>query len=141
MGAFLGPLSHSERGGGFTLIEILVSLAIAIILVSTAIPFYTAYLAKSRQQDALVQLTAIRQAEEVYRLQHQTYTGDLDNVNLSWRKPKVPPHRYSYSVEAGWTSTDYTVCAKGNIDSDPYDDVWTIDQNGSLINVQNDVDN
>jgi type IV pilus assembly protein PilE len=141
MGAFTGPLSRIGRAGGFSLTELLVSLVIVAIIVSIAYPMYTGYVTKSRQQDAQVQLTAIRQAEEMYKLQYHTYTGDLNNPNLSWRRPVMPPHKYTYSIDAGWTTTSYTAKATGNIDGDLYKDVWIIDQNGSLMNTHNDANN
>jgi type IV pilus assembly protein PilE len=141
LGAFSGPLFRFGRGGGFTLIELLISLVVIAILATIAYPIYTGYVAKSKQQDAQVQLTAIRQAEEMYKLQYHTYTGDLNNSSLSWRNPMTPPHKYSYSIDIGWTSTTYTARASGNIDGDPYIDIWIIDQNGSLMNIQNDLNN
>jgi type IV pilus assembly protein PilE len=126
---------------GFTLIELIITLTIVMILSVIAYPLYIGYVTKSRQHDAQVQLTAIRQAEEMYKLQYHTYTGDLDNPNLPWRRPLTPPHKYAYSIDAGWSTTTYTAKATGNIDGDLNKDVWIIDQNGSLMNTQNDVTN
>ena len=75
----------------------------------------------------------------MYKLQFNTYTNDLSNVNFSWKAPVSPPHRYIYSVLAGWSSATYTAQASGDIDSDSYSDVWTMDQDGTLLNTKNDV--
>jgi type IV pilus assembly protein PilE len=125
----------------FTLVELLITLAVLAILCSIAFPLYTGYVTKSRQQDALVQLTAIRQAEEMYKLQYSTYTNNLTNANFSWRAPVAPPHKYNYSVLAGWSATTFTAQANGDIDQDGYSDAWTIDQDGTLTNTNNDVSN
>jgi type IV pilus assembly protein PilE len=133
------PLPLSIRGGGFTLIELLIAMAVVAITAVIAVPMYTRYVAQARQQDAKVQLTAIRQAEEMYRLQYGTYTNNLANLNFSWRAPTAPPHRYTYSVLAGWSATTFTARATGNIDGDATIDTWTIDENDALTPTIDDV--
>jgi hypothetical protein len=73
-------------------------------------------------------------------LQFNTYTSNLANASFSWKAPANPPHRYMYSILAGWSSATYTAQASGDIDQDGYSDVWTIDQDGVLLNTKNDVD-
>ncbi len=63
-----------KRKNGFTLIELLVTIAVMSTIVVIALPQYSKYVAKSRQQDAKGQLMAIRQAQEIYKLQYGTYT-------------------------------------------------------------------
>src|SRR5512135_5303 len=85
-GVFSGPLHLFlfEREGGFTLIELLVTMAILAIVVSIAVPTYTRYVSRARQEDARVQLTAIRQAQEMYKLQHSTYTDQTGQLS-GWK--------------------------------------------------------
>lgn len=118
----------------FTLTELLIAMAILAILASFAVPSYSRYVARSRQQDAKSQLMAIRQAQEIYRLQYGGYT---DNTALlsGWLGTL---NRYAFSVIAA-DSTTFAACATGNIDGDATKDVWQIDQSGMMTNTTDDV--
>lgn len=71
------------KANGFTLIEVMITLAIAAIIAMIAIPTYTRYLEKSRRtegQTALLELAS--KMERYYTLNH-TYVGaTLSNVNM-----------------------------------------------------------
>ena len=61
------------RSHGFTLLELLVALTIAMILAAIAIPRYQEYRGRAFDQRALSDLTAIALAEEAYFLDHEEY--------------------------------------------------------------------
>jgi prepilin-type N-terminal cleavage/methylation domain-containing protein len=130
------PLPLLNGGRGFTLIELLITMAILAIVVSIALPMYTRYVARARQEDARVQLTAIRQAQEMYKLQYNTYT-DQTSLLSGW---KATSGRYAFSI-TGFSPTTFAAQADGNIDGDATHDIWTIDQEGSLNNTTDDVKN
>ena len=114
------------------LVTIAVMSAIAVI----ALPQYSRYVAKSRQPDAQGQLMAIRQAQEIYKLQYGTYTSATGALS-GWQDTVG---RYTFAITAA-TATTFGASATGNIDSDATLDVWTIDQDGALLNTTNDVNN
>jgi type IV pilus assembly protein PilE len=122
------------RDKGFTLIELLISLVIIGLLAAIAVPSYTRYTAKSRQSDAQAQLAAVRQAEEIYKFQYGSYTTTTGSLS-GWLGTKG---YYTFSVIAA-NATTFTARASGNIDQDTTVDVWTMDQDGTLTNVTNDV--
>ncbi|ARN75476.1 type IV pilin protein [Oceanicoccus sagamiensis] len=62
---------------GFTLLELLVVVAILGVLFSIAMPQYTAYTLRANRQDAFSILTAIRFAQEGYKADNGTYSADL----------------------------------------------------------------
>jgi prepilin-type N-terminal cleavage/methylation domain-containing protein len=126
----------SVRRSGFTLVEVLVALAILGILAVIAAPSYMKYVARGRQADAKTQLTAIRQAQEIYKLQHGTYTTGTGALS-GWKSSQG---RYTFSVTSA-TTTAFTAQASGNIDGDATTDVWTMNQDGTLTNVTNDTEN
>ena len=124
------------RRSGFTLIELLVVVVIMGFLTALVLPYYGRNVAKSRQADAKAQLAAIQQGQEIYKFQYGAYTtntalipGWLNTVN-----------RYTFTMVAA-TANGFTAQAQGNIDNDATQDQWTIDQNGTLTNVVNDVTN
>lgn len=129
------PLSLAKGERAFTLVELLVTVVIVGVIAAIAIPIYTKYVAKARQQDARGQLTAIRQAQEIYKLQYSAYT--TNTALLSGWKSSLG--RYTFSI-TGAAATTFTAQASGNIDGDATIDVWTIDEAGNLVNTTNDVE-
>jgi type IV pilus assembly protein PilE len=121
---------------GFSLIELLIALVLVGLLAAIGLPVYSKYVARSRQADAKAQLTQIRQAEEIFKFQNGTYTTTTASLS-GWR---ATVGRYTFSIAAA-DATTFTARAQGNIDSDATIDVWTMDQDGTLTNTVNDVDN
>jgi type IV pilus assembly protein PilE len=70
------------RPSGFTLLELMISLAVVGILVGIAYPSYQGNVRKSRRSDAADAATAVLQAEESWRANNATY-GTLANINVS----------------------------------------------------------
>jgi type IV pilus assembly protein PilE len=60
---------------GFTLIELMVAVAIVAILTAAAIPSYTSYVMKSRRPDAKQALLDFAAREERYYTLNNTYTS------------------------------------------------------------------
>ena len=125
-----------KRKNGFTLIELLITIAVMSLIVAIALPQYSKYVAKSRQQEAKAQLMAVRQAQEIYKLQYSAYTSVTANLS-GW---KGTSGSYTFAVTAAGAAT-FAASATGNIDNDGTNDVWTMDQDGNLLNTSNDVDN
>jgi type IV pilus assembly protein PilE len=128
------PLSSLNRIRGFTLVELLITVVIVGVIAAIALPMYTRYVATARQQDAKAQLTAVRQAQEIYKLQYGGYTNDTSLLS-GWQSTLG---KYTFSITSA-TATLFTAQASGNIDSDATLDVWTINESGSLLNTTNDV--
>ena len=82
---------------GFTLIELLVVVLIIGILAAVAVPKYKKAVAKSRTTEALSMLQSIRQAQEVYYLEKQTYAGDIALLDV-----EVPSNR----IASTWMGVD-----------------------------------
>ncbi len=64
-----------NRQRGFTLIEIMIVVAIVAILSSVAMPMYTSYMARGKLVDAQSTLTAARVAMEQFYQDNRTYAG------------------------------------------------------------------
>ena len=69
---------------GFTLIEMLVVLAILAVLTSMAIVFHRHALAKAQSVEAEVVLAEISRLEAVYHANHGVYTDDLKALGLAF---------------------------------------------------------
>lgn len=64
-----------RRNAGFTLIELMLVVAIVAILATIALPSYQGYLVKTRRMDAMATLQEFANAMERYRLSNNTYIG------------------------------------------------------------------
>jgi general secretion pathway protein G len=81
----------SRRDAGFTLLEMLVVLAIMGLLAAIVAPQVLKYLGSSRVQTAKVQIHNITSALELYRLDVGRYpTGD-EGLNALVTQPASPP--------------------------------------------------
>lgn len=99
-----------RRARGFTLIELMVTVAIAAILASVSIPMYRDYVLRSRIIDATSKLSDFRVRMEQYFMDNRTYA---DGGKCGVADPKD-------NDEAGFTiactdasATAYTATAKG----------------------------
>jgi len=64
-----------KRRGGFTLIELMITVAIIAILSAIAMPSYLDYVRKGKRADARAQIQAASIAQEKYRLNNATYAN------------------------------------------------------------------
>lgn len=64
-------------GQGFTLVEVMMTLAIAAVMAGVAYPSYMSQVRKTRRTDAMVALMQVEQAQERWRATHAGYAADL----------------------------------------------------------------
>ena len=140
-----------EKGQkGFTLIELMIVIAIIGILAAVAIPNYLNYTRKAKTAEAKTNLAAIRTCEEAYRAENERYmacgaspASIPQRTKVAWTDPSGnftaigfrPSGKvyYSYSVNGTGTSgTTFTAHAEGDLDGVGGHGHFTIDQNGTL---------
>jgi len=73
---------------GFTLVEILVVLALAALLAATALPAYRGQTQRVARLDAVESLTRIQMAQERYRAANGWYANQLASLGVSGRSPQ-----------------------------------------------------
>lgn len=74
-------MAPKPRPSGFSLIELVIVVAIVGILATIAYPSYRDYVIKSRRSDAMAMLTQAQLAQEKYRANNTTY-GTLANIGV-----------------------------------------------------------
>jgi type IV pilus assembly protein PilE len=94
---------------GFTLIELMVVLAIVGILAAIAYPSYKEAVAKGHRSEAIQGLNDVLLKEERYRSNNATY-GTCDNVVTSCTSYNSTLAYYTIAV-SGNTATGYTLTA------------------------------
>ena len=138
---------------GFTLVELMIVVAIIGILAAIAIPNFLKYQAKAKQSEAKVNLKGIYTAQLSYFAEGDTYS-DFNTIGYDVE----PGGRYKFSLDAGTTYIPdpsnaidcaaaiggvavaaFTADACANIDGDDDIDHWTITDGNVLNAVLNDV--
>ena len=87
---------------GFTLVEVLIVVAVISILSAVAWPSYTRYVMRGKRADAQQVMMDISSREEQYLLDARAYTAAVDNTGLN-------------IARQGWTCTA-TTCSNANYD-------------------------
>lgn len=70
-------MTTAKKNKGFTLIELMIAIAIIGILATIAYPAYQGYITRTKRSDAKVALLALQQAQEKYRANCATYADRL----------------------------------------------------------------
>jgi type IV pilus assembly protein PilE len=72
--------TQSRLSAGFTLVELMVTIVIATILLSIAIPAYTSQIRKSRRTDARTAVLDLAAREERFFSTNAAYTNSAQNL-------------------------------------------------------------
>ncbi|MGA0613001.1 type IV pilin protein [Caldimonas sp. KR1-144] len=75
--ALLSCRSTHSRGRGFTLIELMITVAVVAVLAMVAYPSFMDQVRKSRRSEAISALAQIQQAQERFRANDTSYTTAL----------------------------------------------------------------
>jgi prepilin-type N-terminal cleavage/methylation domain-containing protein len=133
---------------GFTLIEIMIVIVIIGILTALAVPRFMTNTRRGKQTEAQLMLKQIYSMQRAYFMANSTYgcngvTADGTVANRdNFSAIGVQLHanaKYNYTITVQNGGKSFTASASANIDDDPVNDVWEIDESGTLVNSTNDI--
>jgi type IV pilus assembly protein PilE len=102
-----------RKSKGFTLIELMVSVAIVGILAAIAYPSYIDYVIKSGRSEGQAAVMKIANLQEQYYLDNRVFTTDMTKLGLV-ASPLITEHGHYSVASAGTSAFTITATAKGN---------------------------
>ncbi len=123
--------ASGKRNKGFSLIEIMIVVAIIGILSAIALPSYSKYIVKARRADAQTFLLDVAQRQQQYVMDARTYAADIAELKVvvpesvsKYYTPTTAP-----GAGAGAPTFTATVTPKAGT-SQAVDGVMTINEKG-----------
>lgn len=144
-------LRNLKNQQGFTLIELMIVVAIIGILSAIAIPNFMTFRLKAKTSEAKANLGSIRTCEEAYKAEYDTYYGPITAypatpgaASQAWTTAATafsaigfsPSGKvyYSYAVTTA-NATELTAQAYGNLDGVAPNSTYQITHDGDVSRV------
>lgn len=104
----LTPLSCRRPGRGFTLVELMITVAIVAILAAVALPSYSQYMRKARRGDAQSFMSEVAARQQHFLLDRRAYSASITDAPAAGGLGMTIPSNVSgfYTV---------TISATGNL--------------------------
>jgi type IV pilus assembly protein PilE len=127
--------TQARTSHGFTLIELMITVAIVAILAAVAIPTYKDHIARGRRAEASAVLVEVNQYMQRYYSSNDGYTStvpsSLENV------PRGATTGLTYQISAAINTASYTITAApiGAMSTDTCGNLLITSQGRKLISV------
>lgn len=116
------PPTQQDLRAGFTLVELMIALAVMALLAALAWPALQEAVQRSRRADGMSALATVMQAQERWRANNPTYQATLADLPGAGNA-RSPDGHYDLSLVDGTvTATAYTVQATARSSSPQTDD-------------------
>ena len=120
---------------GFTLIELMITVAVVAVLAAVAYPSYTAYLIRGKLAEAHSALSDGRVKTEQFFQDNRTYTSATLGANGCPTTLRLSPDTENFQYRCSdLTATTYTLSAVGRNSLTGF--VYTLDQNNAKKTTQ-----
>jgi type IV pilus assembly protein PilE len=101
-------MNSFKRSFGFTLIELMITVAIIGILAAIAVPAYSKYVIQGKRSDAKAALLSAQLAQEKYRANNTTYATTLAAAGIA---ATSPGGYYTIDLSGTPTASAYKITA------------------------------
>lgn len=134
MGSFCTRRTYAA---GFTLIELMIVVAIVAILAAIALPIYSNYITRGKLTEAQNNLSNLRVQMEQFYQDNRQYASAADATQCGVSMPTASNSNGGNSIakyfaySCAITTTGYTVTATGNTGTPVASFIFTIDQNNT----------
>jgi len=124
---------RGRRVSGFTLIELMITVAIVAILAAVAYPSYASYIVRSNRSAAQGYMLEVSNLMQRYLLDARVYTDKLTDLNTTVPANVVSNYSITITLQAG-PPPGYTITAtpiNSQLSRDTLCGTLTIDQAGA----------
>ena len=125
---------------GFTLVELMIVVAIIAILAAIAIPNFIRFQMKARQSEARILLAGVHEAEIIFFSENDYFSTDFNQIGFI---PTSNPKYYkNWYLNISADRFHFTATCSADIDADGLYDSWIVtDRHREPWNVFNDITN
>ena len=114
----------SLKLSGFTLIELMITVAILAIVAAVAIPSYTNYVDRGKRAEARTALLDIAARQERFYSNNRQYAANLNDLNIAGTQSENGYYTLSVTLPSGSNNQDFDATAEPS--------GWTDDKCGNL---------
>jgi prepilin-type N-terminal cleavage/methylation domain-containing protein len=147
------------KRSGFSLIELMVVVAIIAFLAMIAVPNFNRFLAKAKRAEAYMNLSSIYAAEKAHHAEHGKYSDVLNGEGgIGWKPEGKTQYTYGFAGADGRNhfvgklgasggqlqgsradKNGFVAVAAGDIDGDGDVDIITVNENNDIVIVRDDL--
>lgn len=118
------------KRNGFTLIELMITVAVIGILAAIALPSYTQYIIRSNRSAAQAQMMDIANRQQQFLLANRAYASTTTLVNSGYALPSSVSTKYGFEITVGAAAVPSFVIKFTPTGSQASDGVLTLDSEG-----------